>query len=269
MGSVAPAIGRYVWERYDKKSLVAFALLVSVGAAVGYRWSDLIDANGGMDWLLAGTWVWMAALLTWDVTPRRDLVLLAVGFAGGGVIEWWGTTSRIWTYFTLERPPLWILPAWPIAALAIDRMARLLDRVVSEASKARGEPSPRWFVVAYWLLLPSFVANMILFSRHTVTLPSTMVVIGLMVGVTLWCKNPRRDVTIFVAGSLLGVFLEYWGTSRQCWTYYTGQVPPPIAAFAHGFASVAFARGAAGVERVLASVFSSASSSDSREPVRS
>ena len=41
------------------------------------------------------------------------------------------------------------------------------------------------------------------------------------------------------------VFLEYWGTSRGCWTYYTGETPPLIAAIAHGFASVAFARGAA------------------------
>ena len=254
MASAAAALGRFVWERYDRKSLVALFLLVTVGAAVGYRWSDLIDVNGGMDWLLAFTWLWMALLLTWDVNARRDVILLAVGFVGGGVIEWWGTTSQIWTYFTQERPPLWILPAWPIAALAIDRMARILDRALSEG----GDPSPRWFRAAYWLFLPSFVIGMILFARHTVTLLSTQVVIGLMVGVTLWCKNPRRDVTIFIAGSFLGIFLEYWGTSRQCWTYYTGQVPPPIATVAHGFASVAFCRGAAGIERLLGWLFSPA-----------
>jgi hypothetical protein len=181
------------------------------------------------------------------VSPRRDLVLLAVGFAGGGVIEWWGTTSQIWTYFTLERPPLWILPAWPIAAVAIDRMSQLLDRVVSLAAPGRELP----FAAAYWLLLPLFVLAMVAFARHTIELASTQVVIALMVGVTLRCTDPRRDVMIFLSGSLLGVFLEYWGTSRECWTYYTGQVPPPVATFAHGFASVAFGRGVRGLQWLL------------------
>lgn len=247
--SALTALGRFMRDGYDRRSLIALGVLVTTGAIVGYRWSDLIDASGGMDWLLLGTWVAMAALLTWQVSARRDLILLAVGFVGGGVIEWWGTTSRIWTYFTLERPPLWILPAWPIAALAIDRLARVLDRALVEF---RPQPiAESWFKTAYWALLPSFVIAMAAFAWHTVTLTSTLVVLCTMVGITLHCPMPRRDVTIFVAGSLLGVFLEYWGTSRECWTYYTGQVPPPVAAFAHGFASVAFGRGASLVSSVL------------------
>jgi hypothetical protein len=243
MGSLG-AVRSLVLQGYDRRSLYAFGLLITIGAAVGYRWSDLIDANGAMDWLLVGTWIAMAVLLTWGVSPRRDLVLLCVGFVGGGVIEWWGTTSKIWTYFTLERPPLWILPAWPIAAIAIDRMSRMLDR-------ALGERPDRAFRLAYWLCLPVFVASMYLFARHTSELTSTRVVLALMIGVTLHCPNPRRDALIFAAGSFLGIFLEYWGTSRECWTYYTAEVPPPVAAFAHGFASVAFARGTSGVEWLL------------------
>ena len=49
--------------------------------------------------------------------------------------------------------------------------------------------------------------------------------------------------------ALLGIFLEYWGTIRECWTYYTGQVPPPAAVVAHGFAALAFARAANAAER--------------------
>jgi uncharacterized membrane protein len=56
------------------------------------------------------------------------------------------------------------------------------------------------------------------------------------------CRRYRTDVVLFVAGSFLGIFLEYWGTSRHCWNYYTGGIPPVIAVVAHGFASVAFAR---------------------------
>lgn len=232
---------------YDRRSLTALLLLVTIGAAVGYRWSDLIDVNGGMDWLLAGTWVWMAALLTWGVSARRDIGMLAAGFAGGAVIEWWGTNTLLWTYFTAERPPLWILPAWPIATLAIDRMARMFERLLDQI----GPVPDHWHFFAYWLMVPSFVVSMFAFARGTVHIAATQVVFVLMLGVTLTCTRPRRDMTLFVAGSLLGIFLEYWGTSRQCWTYYTEQVPPPVACVAHGFAALAFARAADALERAL------------------
>lgn len=245
MSASKPGFWQWLRAGWDRRSLVALGLLIGVGALVGYRWSDLIDPSGGMDWLLLGTWLWMAAMLTWSVSARRDLVFLAVGLVGGGVIEWWGTYSRIWSYFTLERPPLWILPAWPIATLAIDRMARMLDRGLP-----RNVPVS-WFWIAYWVFVPSFVVSMIAFARHTVGITATQVVIALMAGVTLACRDPRRDFTLFAAGSLLGIFLEYWGTSRQCWTYYTGQIPPPVAAVAHGFAAIAFARGADALNRVL------------------
>jgi uncharacterized membrane protein len=46
----------------------------------------------------------------------------------------------------------------------------------------------------------------------------------------------------FMAGSGLGYFLELWGTTRECWTYYTLVTPPVFAIFAHGMAAVAFWR---------------------------
>lgn len=245
----APGAWVLLRRGYDKKSVVALGLLVSVGALVGYRWSDLLDANGGMDWLLAGTWLWMASLLVWDVTVRRDLAMLAVGLVGGGVIEWWGTVTQIWTYFTLERPPLWILPAWPIATLAIDRMARFMNRWLDELGPRA--PGPAAFWIGYWVMVPSFVIAMIGFARPTVFTGATQAVIATMVLLTLHCTTPRRDLTVFLAGSLLGVFLEYWGTSRRCWTYYTGEVPPLVACAAHGFAAIAFARGTDLVEWLL------------------
>ncbi len=63
-----------------------------------------------------------------------------------------------------------------------------------------------------------------------------------MIGVWLWRPRPDRDLVLFVAGAGMGVFLEYWGTSRKCWTYWTAEIPPPVAVFAHGFASIAFSR---------------------------
>ncbi|HQN44168.1 MAG TPA: hypothetical protein PLA25_08540, partial [Anaerolineaceae bacterium] len=49
-------------------------------------------------------------------------------------------------------------------------------------------------------------------------------------------------VLTFAAGSGLGYFLELWGTTRYCWTYYTQQTPPLFAVLAHGLAAVAFWR---------------------------
>jgi hypothetical protein len=55
----------------------------------------------------------------------------------------------------------------------------------------------------------------------------------------------------FLAGAVLGIFLEYWGTTRECWTYYTLQKPPLFAVLAHGLASVAFWRVKGLVESIL------------------
>ncbi len=245
----ARRLARFAVERYGRRSFVALGLLVGVGAVVGYRWSDLLDANGSMDWLLAATWIGMAALITWDVDLRRDSVLCLVGLVGGGVIEWWGTNTRIWTYFTLERPPLWILPAWPIATLAIDRLSRMMDRAVVELDST--PTRDRAFLVGYVACVPTFVASMLFFARHTAQIFATQVVAAGMIALTVFVRKPRRDFLVFAAGSFLGIFLEYWGTSRGCWTYYTGEIPPTVAIVAHGFAAIAFSRGADLVDRVL------------------
>jgi len=267
MSPERPTLGHrmlgFVASGYDRRSPVALLLLITVGAAVGYRHSDLLDANGAMDWLLAGIWAWLAALVCWGVCLRRDLVLIAVGAGGGGVIEWWGTNSGLWSYFTGERPPLWILPAWPIAALSADRLARLLIWLVEELGRRQGPlHASRLFVGLYWVIVPGFVAWMTAFTWPTIHVPATGVVVALMVAVMAYCPNPRRDVVVFLAGSVLGVFLEYWGTSRQCWTYYTGQVPPPVAVLAHGFAALAFTRAAAAADQLLGMVSGKQVSSD-------
>ncbi len=233
---------------YDRRSLWALLLLVGTGTAVGYHWNDLLDTNGQLDVLLLGIWVVMAALIAYNVSPRRDLALLAVGLCGGFVIEWWGTTTGLWRYFTDERPPLWILPAWPIAALSTDRIGGLFGRIATrvEARYGKGD-SPRLtnaYRVAFYLMVPAFVVGMIAFSWPARGVLSTKVVFALMAALALYSPAPRRDVLVFLSGAALGIFLEYWGTSRMCWIYYTEQVPPPIAVLAHGFAAIAFARGA-------------------------
>jgi hypothetical protein len=63
--------------------------------------------------------------------------------------------------------------------------------------------------------------------------------------------NSRQDVCLMIGGSLLGVVIEYYGTSRHIWTYYTREIPPVVAVFAHGFASIGFQRGAGIVDKYM------------------
>ena len=55
-------------------------------------------------------------------------------------------------------------------------------------------------------------------------------------------RDLRMGWLVFIAGSGLGYFLERWGTTRECWTYYTYQTPPFFAVLAHGMAAVVFWR---------------------------
>jgi hypothetical protein len=236
----------FIRARFSPRSWILLGIMLGVAVAasftVGLGFPFLIDPTGRIDWLLLGVWAFMALTICWDVQPRRDLKLIAVGLAGGTVIEWWGTHSELWRYYTHERPPLWILPSWPIAAVSVSRIVTLYDRVV---------PRLRLLGPAYWLVMPAFVILMTRFSWPSATDPASCAVIAIMVAVTLIRPVPDRDLVIFVAGISLGVFLEYWGTSRRCWIYYTQEVPPPEAVLAHGFVAVAFVRGAQLLDAVV------------------
>lgn len=229
-----PGALRRLLAGYDRNSLIALGVLVATYVTVGLVWNRYLDLASG-DHLLLGIWVFMTALLCWDIQPRRELVRAAVGLGGGLVIEAWGTVTDIWWYFTAERPPIWILPAWPVAAISIDRLARALDRVLP----------PGRLRALWWLLLPPFVVLMTAFVWPYAGHPFTAAAILLMLVVLVWPGDTRQDVALMLGGAGLGIFLEYWGTSRQCWNYYTLQTPPVAAALAHGFASVAFQRVAA------------------------
>jgi len=220
--------------RYDRRSLLTLGLLLATYLVVAVVWRRYIDLSQ-RDVLLVGIWVFMTALMCWDIQPRRDLIRAVVGFGGGMVIEAWGTVTEIWWYFTAERPPLWILPAWPVASIAIDRLARAVDLFLPA-----GDHRALW-----WLLLPPFVVGMTWWIGPYLSHPFTMFAVAMMVVVLVWPGTTREDVRLMIAGVGLGWFLEYWGTSRHCWNYYTGEIPPLAAVFAHGFAAVSFQRFAA------------------------
>jgi hypothetical protein len=229
------AMLRFLLSRYDRWSLVALALMAALYVTIPYAWNDLARQNlHVVNWFLISIWVFMSALLCWDVRPAQDIALAVVALAGGAMFEGWGTNTGLWWYFTGETPPLWILPAWPVAALATARIVFAFDRVLI-----------RWnlpWKVLYWFFAAVFALGMARYTQPALMMVSTWAVCVVFAVVIVTGRSPRRDVSLLLAGMALGYFLEYWGTSRACWTYYTRQIPPPITVMAHGYAQVVFAR---------------------------
>jgi hypothetical protein len=235
--------------------LSAFVLLLLI---MGYVWWPLaqeylaqIDWQGAwwrqFDWLLIGIFGAMSLLIMARADIKADALIIFVGFTGGLVIESWGTQTELWSYYTLERPPLWIIPAWPIASLSIDRLVKVLDRLTSRTIQ-RGDKRVR---LLYWLVFSAFTALMLAFVWPTLDKSFTLLALLLCATLILTPTDERLALLTFAAGSGLGYFLERWGTTRLCWSYYTLQTPPLFAVFAHGMAAVAFWRVALLVEKMV------------------
>ena len=240
------------WTRSSSVLLGGFFLVVFL---IAYIWWPLaqealayMDWSGQwwryFDWLLVGIFLFMTLTIIARADLRRDLLIVFVGMCGGLAIEAWGTQTNLWHYFTAERPPLWIIPAWPIASLSIDRITRLMNWAVAKVTRRTEETDPTapWFRWFYWLLLGGFMALMLFFVAPTFNKPYTVMATLLCILLIATPTDYRYAVLSFLAGSGLGYFLELWGTTRQCWTYYTFQTPPVFAVFAHGMAALAFWR---------------------------
>lgn len=222
---------------FDRRSLVLVAVVVLVGASFGYAFRAYVTFQWeDADPLLWACWLGMLGLAARGAS-RRDLPLALVGLVGGGLIEAWGTRTALWTYFTHETPPLFILPAWPMAALATARVAGLLRPHAPLALRAT-RPVYVGVCVGFFASLLGFVAPSLL-ERNILTLSAlAAVVITMITG-----RDRGEDLRLFAAGCLVGLPLEYWGTTRACWAYWLGETPPLASVLSHGFATVAFARG--------------------------
>jgi len=134
------------WNRHSYVLLSGFLATLLV---IGYVWWPLaVDYLAAfsphypwwlqVDWLLIGLFAAMSLLIMAGADLKADALIVLVGVGGGLVIEAWGTQTSLWMYYTHERPPLWIIPAWPIASLAIDRLYRALDRLTRDAGPVTG-----------------------------------------------------------------------------------------------------------------------------------
>lgn len=271
----------FTWTRDSNILLSAFFLTIGL---ILYVWWPLaqealvyVDWTGAwwryMDWLLIGIFLFMSIVIVSHADLRVDSVTILVATLGGLVIESWGTQTNLWHYYTAERPPLWIIPAWPIATLTINRIVLVLDILTSKSKKVDGfarratarqsnllnieaaylfghrssqKRAPRRVTTllktVYRLLFTAFFALMLYFVAPTFDKSYTILAILLVFLLIITPTDHRHAILTFVAGAALGYYLELWGTTRECWTYYTFQKPPLFAVLAHGMAAVAFWR---------------------------
>jgi len=251
------------WTRHSYYLFSAFLLICLL---IVYVWWPLVQdylsyMDGSLpwyvyvDWLLLGIFLFMSLAIMAGADLKVDGLIVFVGMCGGLVIESWGTQTNLWHYYTAERPPLWIIPAWPIASLCIDRITRWLDFLVGQgmrwgAARLTGRGVDLAGRVFYGLVFGGFYLLMLWFVAPTFGKSYTigaLIICGLMI---LTPPSRRMAVLVFLAGSGLGYFLEVWGTTRGCWIYYTNETPPLFAVLAHGMAAVAFWRTGLLVQKV-------------------
>lgn len=242
---------KYVWTRDSSILLGGFLLTIFL---IVYIWWPLaeeylkyVDWDGAwwryMDWLLLGIFGFMSVTIIARANLKTDGLIIFVGIFGGLAIESWGTQTNLWHYYTNERPPLWIIPAWPIASLSIDRITRALNWIIQRLDHRIKPTNLRsLFSALYWLTFASFLSLMLAFVAPTFDKSFTWFALILCILLILTPTEHRFALLTFIAGSGLGYYLELWGTTRECWTYYTYQTPPLFAVFAHGMAAVAFWR---------------------------
>lgn len=231
---------QFRWTKTSTAILGSFVIILFV---IGYVWWPLLQDYLNqydpevaiwrqVDWLLIGNFLVMSILITMNADLRHDIPFGLIALFGGLVIETWGTQSGLWTYYTFEKPPLWIIPAWPIAALSVNRLYHIFLDLVKNIQE-------EWFRWTYWPVFTIFFGLLLNFIWPTITHPLTILSVILCLYLILSCQDKRSCLIILLVGTFLGYFLERWGTTRLCWTYYTGGTPPFFTTLAHGMASVA------------------------------
>ena len=232
--------------------LVTIFLIIYIWWPLAVDYFKYVDWNGAwwryIDWLLLGIFGFMSITIISRANLKTDLLIIFVGMCGGLAIESWGTQTNLWHYYTAERPPLWIIPAWPIASLAIDRITGglnwILNRLTIRTTTLHSSRSlpVGLFSILYWLTFASFLSLMLVFVAPTFDKSFSWFALILCILLIVTPTDHRFALLTFIAGSGLGYYLELWGTTRECWIYYTLQKPPLFAVLAHGMAAVAFWR---------------------------
>lgn len=241
---------------FNRCSFITLAGLAAVILGLIFGWPHLAAAewNAMMrhqewwlhaDWLLFSLGLFFIFCTALDANPKLDLATVVAGMVGGAIIEVWGTQVGVWYYYTGERPPLWILPAWGMSALSNERLQRILMAYLPASWReeiltgVHGTPAIRR---AYAVIMIALLGFFLWWARSYLLHPATLIVLALIIAALVKMRFPAYALTLFFTGAFLGIFLEIWGTTRHCWNYYDGKTPSPFPIFGHGIAAICFWR---------------------------
>lgn len=118
-----PALPRHLPRWLEGVMLSSFGILPILG--IGFSWSTLVavDWHGRLDGHFLAGLVTAAVLLFFRFELRQAFLLYVCGMLLGGMYEYLGTVSREWVYITHEVPPLWIIPLWGVACVAMTHLS--------------------------------------------------------------------------------------------------------------------------------------------------
>lgn len=159
---------------------VTVILIVYIWWPLAQEYLAYVDWNGAwwryMDWLLLGIFGFMSITIITRANLKTDLLIIFVGVCGGLAIESWGTQTNLWHYYTAERPPLWIIPAWPIASLSIDRITRTLNFLTTKITTlaphdllSKSSAGVTYFSISRGKILLTYHRS-VHYGRHTASL---------------------------------------------------------------------------------------------------
>ncbi|MFA6093175.1 MAG: hypothetical protein WCU88_12215 [Elusimicrobiota bacterium] len=166
--------------------------------------------------LLGGIFAFVLKTIPSRAKPKKDALTVIIAGALGFLVEAWGTRTGLWSYYTGERPPLWIIPAWSLGALVLDRVARALEerfsrRIPETALAALSDALLLFFA----LFGGAFAAACGAGPMHWL-LPACLA-LGLR-----WARAPL-DAWVLAGGLPCVFFADLWGTTNLCWTYRCAQ----------------------------------------------
>jgi len=224
-------LGPALAQGVNRRTVALLALAAFVACVAIARW-DLVEqaarmtvkqfARGGAARgkllfeiaLFAGILGFTLRVVPLRVDPRVDLTVLALAAVAGWCAEAWGTRLGLWTYYTRETPPLWIVPAWSLGALVIDRMSDHASRLLAPRLDTRGA------ALLYGGLVVLTVVVFAAFSRPVLTHPATVALAAALLAGFAIKPDPKAAVPVLLTGFVCVFFADLWGTTNHCWRYH-------------------------------------------------
>ncbi len=217
----------------ERRARVLYAALIAALFASVALWrGDLVvqaarataqtfALGGAARWKLLAEIVLFAAILVsaWraipaSTRPAHDAAVFVIAAAAGWAAEAWGTQLGLWRYYTAERPPLWIVPAWPLGAALIERLAA--------GARARWGAAPR---AAFWAAAAAAFAVCVLFCRPWWSDGRAWAGLAAVAAALTAGADAGEEFWPLAAGFSAVFFADSWGTTNGCWAYYLAARP--------------------------------------------